>query len=325
MLVGSSRDKPARLDDLLDPRLAAKLDRLDLRTRKIFAGKLQGERRSKKRGQSVEFDDYRDYVPGDDLRHIDWNVYARFDRLFIKLFLEEEDLSLHVVLDASPSMDAGRPSKLLFGAKLAMAMAYIGLVGNNRVGMSIFGAGPTMRLADVRGKHHLPRVARFILDQAWPESRASNNQGNSATPNFGEALTTIAKQRRGKGVMVVISDFLVDPSLGGYESGLRSLAAAGGFETTCIQVLSPGEISPERESEEGLAGDLRLTDIETGRAAEVTLSAALIKKYKQRLEEYCNSLRAFCAARRISHFVAKSDSDLEILILETLRRQGLVG
>lgn len=342
MIVGSPGPRPARIEDLLDSRLSARLDRLDFRSRKIFAGKLQGERRSKKRGQSVEFDDYRDYVPGDDLRHIDWNVFARFDRLFVKLFLEEEDLALHVAIDASASMDAGEPSKLLYAARLAMALAYIGLCGNNRVGLSVFGvpgmfvgadesgggeprAGAIQRLGDVRGRRHVPRVAKFLMDSVWPESRRSGPVGGAGLATFSDSLTTIARARVGKGVMVVISDFLIPPEAGGYEPGLRNLAAAGGYDTWAMQVLSPSELEPEREVKAGVTGDLRLTDIETGRATEVTVTAPLIRKYKERLERYCEGLHAFCAARQIPHVLVRADAPLETLILETLRRGGMVG
>lgn len=350
MIVRSSKERPTRIEELIEPSLASKLDRLDFRTRRLFAGKLQGERRSKKRGHSVEFDDYRDYVAGDDLRHIDWNVYARFDRLFIKLFLEEEDLALHVAVDASASMDAGNPSKLAFAARLAMALAYIGLAGNNRVGLSVFGAAGASpgdqawsrdregagvsvlaRLPDLRGKHHLARVAGFLLDSMWPERPPAAEGG--AVASFGEALTTIAKVRSGKGVLVVISDFLVPPEQmdadplvsPGYVQGLRSLAAATGYETYVMQVLSPGEIEPEREAGEGLTGDLRLTDVETGRAAEITLTAPLLKKYKERMEKYCAALHSFCVARRMTHVLVRSDASVEQIVMETLRRSGMVG
>lgn len=334
MILKGSNPPPSRIDDLLDPKLVARLDKLDYRTRRLFAGKLQGERRSKKRGQSVEFDDYRDYVPGDDLRFIDWNVYARFDRLFIKLFLEEEDLAVHIAVDASRSMEAGEPSKLMYAARLAMALAYIGLVSNNRVGMSIIGAprpvgsdgtvrSAIARLPDLRGRHHLPRLAGFIADSMWPEGRRSSGEGAP----FSESVSNIARARVGKGVMALISDFLIDPAQGGYEPGLRALSAAGGggYDTYCLQVLAPGEVEPEREAESGMTGDVRLVDAETGRAAEITLTAALIKNYKQRLEQYCAALHSFCLARRMAHILVRSDAPLEPLILETFRRAGMVG
>lgn len=340
MLFSPAQNRPSKLDDLLDPRLAARLDAVDFRTRRVFAGKLQGERRSKRRGQSVEFDDYRDYTPGDDLRHVDWSVYARFDRLFIKLFLEDEDLSVHIALDASPSMHAGTPAKALAAARLAAALAYVGLVNNNRVSASVFGLSPPprddgvepgplaslRRLPDVRGRRHLQRVSQFLIDSIWPAGGVvGQGTGAGAALSFSDALTTIARQRTGKGVMVVISDFLVAPEQGGYEAGLRSLSAAGGYDTWCVQVLSPGEVEPEREVQQGVAGDLRLTDVETGRGAEVTMTAGLIKQYKDRLDRYCAGLHAFAAAREMTHVLVRSDAPVETLLLDTLRRQGMLA
>src|SRR5215470_8351509 len=130
-----------RNDLLLDPTFMARLDQLDLISRKLLAGKMKGERRSKRRGQSVEFDDYRNYVVGDDLRFIDWNIYARLDRLFLKLFLEEEDLALYVLLDVSKSCDYGDPNKATYIKKVAAALAYIGLVNYNRVSVTAFANG----------------------------------------------------------------------------------------------------------------------------------------------------------------------------------------
>ena len=139
--------RPERVDDLIGNELMARIGQLDLVSRKIFSGKIQGERRSKRRGQSVEFADFRQYVHGDDLRFIDWNIFGRLDRLFLKIFLEEEDLSLVVAVDASASMDWGDPSKFVFAQRLAMALGYIGLVNHNRVTLAAFGgqggaAGP---------------------------------------------------------------------------------------------------------------------------------------------------------------------------------------
>ena len=131
----TTQPRPKRADELLDSELMAKLDQVDVMSRKIFAGKLQGERRSKKRGISVEFADYRHYTHGDDLRFVDWNIYARLDKLFLKMFLEEEDLSLVVAIDTSASMHWGNPSKFVFSQQLAMALGYIGLVNHNRVTM----------------------------------------------------------------------------------------------------------------------------------------------------------------------------------------------
>lgn len=327
MLVKGTTNRPRTLEELLGPNLMGRLDRLDLLSRKVFAGKLPGERRSKKRGQSVEFDDYRVYVPGDDLRRLDWKVYARLDRLFLKLFLEEEDMALSIVLDASASMDAGSGSanKLLFAQRLAMSLGYIGLVNLDRVSVSVFGGARLERSGEMRGRRGVQRLGAFLLENVAPGAGAP---GPGAS--FNDALRTLGRMRTGKGVTIVLSDFLVRE---GYEPGLRALAG-GDHDTYCIQVLSPGEIDPSTEPDEalggakergaGLAGDLRLTDIESGSATEVTVSAELIRAYKARLEKYVADLAAFCAARDMTHLLASSDSDLETLLLETLRKRGLL-
>ncbi len=330
MLISSTKDRPGALEDLIDPALLARLERLDVRTLKMFPGKLQGERRSKKRGQSVEFADYRNYARGDDLRFIDWNAYARLERLFIKVFLEEEDIAVHIALDASASMDTGRPGKLAFASRLAMALGYLGLVNQNRVGLTVFGM-PGMpepaRLPDARGRHHVQRLGQFIIDNVWAPKSGKAVTGGEAGPraDFNHALSSLARMRVGKGVMVVVSDFLIPD---GYEPGLRALAAAGGYDTYCIQVLSPGEVEPDKEQTAGgigLAGDVRLQDIETGRSAEVTLTSALIKRYKERLDAYCETLTSYCLSREMAHVLVRSDADLASFVLETLRRRGMVG
>ena len=328
MLMSSGNERPRRPEDLIDSRLMARLDRMDLRTRRIFAGRLQGERRSKTRGQSVEFEDFREYVEGDDLRFIDWNVYARLDRLIIKIFLEEEDLALHLVIDASTSMEAGRPSKLAFAARLAMALAYVGLVNQNRVAVSVMGlpgAQGLVRLADRRGRRHVHRVGQFLIDTLWSEDVVHARAATGAPApggDFTTALTTLARQRVGQGVMVVLSDMLIPE---GHEAGLRNLAASRGYDTWILQLLSPGEIDPAQDVESGLTGDLRLLDAETGRATEVTMSAALIKRYRERLKTWCDEINAYCVAREMTHLLIRTDADLERVIMDTLRRRGLVG
>ena len=123
---------------ILDPEFMSKLDQLELISRKIFTGKMKGERRSKKRGISIEFADYRDYSPGDDLRFLDWNIYGRLDRLFLKLFMEEEDLFVYLLVDRSISMDFGEPTKLDYAKKVAAALGYIALVNMERVAVGGF-------------------------------------------------------------------------------------------------------------------------------------------------------------------------------------------
>ncbi|GAB4520692.1 MAG: DUF58 domain-containing protein [Phycisphaerales bacterium] len=338
MLVRGSSRKPASIDALLDGRMMARLERLDLRSRRMFPGKLQGERRSKQRGQSVEFEDFRNYVPGDDLRFIDWNVYARLDRLFIKIFQEEQDMALHLAIDASASMDAGDPvpagterrgsaTKLEHSARLAMALGYLSLAKQNRVTVSVFGAPGVRgveRLPDLRGRRAAHRLGGFLLDALWRGRESSGSAGTRAHASgegggFDDALSLVAKMRVGTGVFVVLSDFM-DPR--GYERGLRALATAGGYDTYCLQVLSKGELEPDPAS---ISGDVRLLDAETGRASEVTVTAEVVKRYKRRLADYIAQLAEFCTAREMTHLLVRTDTPVETLVFETLRRLGMVG
>src|SRR5215475_12982599 len=149
---------------LLSPELLAQLERLELVTRKIFHGRMKGERRSKRKGQSVEFADFRSYVPGDDLRFIDWNTYARLDRLFLKMFLEEEDLHFHALVDSSGSMDFGTPTKLEYAKQLAAALGFIGLVRGDRVRIETLGQSARTPGPIFRGRRSLWRMMDYLAE-----------------------------------------------------------------------------------------------------------------------------------------------------------------
>ncbi|MHC4908272.1 MAG: DUF58 domain-containing protein [Planctomycetota bacterium] len=297
---------PKKVDELLGSDLMAKLDQLDVMSRKIFSGKLQGERRSKRRGISAEFADYRNYTHGDDLRFVDWNIYARLDRLFLKLFLEEEDLSLIIAIDTSLSMDWGNPGKFDFARRLAMALGYIGLVNHNRVSLYGFDQTGVSPLPSLRGKRRTREMGKWLLEL-----------GTGGSTDFDDSMRTIALSRQGKGVMVILSDFMFKE---GYEKGLRYLSG-GGYDTFCMQVLSPEEIDPGKT---GLAGDLRLTDIEDDDTAEITVSAALLKRYKDNLNAYCGRLREFCVRRGMMHITVDTSMDMDALLMDYLRKRGLL-
>ena len=303
-----STAKPLRkLDDLLDTRLMAKLDSVDVVSRKIFSGKMQGERRSKRRGQSVEFADFRPYVHGDDLRFIDWNIFGRLDRLFLKMFLEEEDLSLIIAVDTSASMRVGSPDTFDYARRVAMALAYIGLVNQHRVSLVGFAADRLERASNLRGRRKAAEVAQWLL-KLEPE-------GGSG---FEQAMRLVGTSRQGKGVMVVLSDFLFPE---GFEKGL-SMVAGRGFDLFALQVLAPQVVDPSREG--GVSGDLLLVDSETGVETEVTVTPELLRIYKERLDRLCGGLRAWCTRRDIVHMVVETSTPVETLMLEYLRRRGLL-
>jgi uncharacterized protein (DUF58 family) len=328
-MLASSTSSPVRtLEDLLPPTLAARLDRLDLLSRKIISGKLPGERRSKRRGQSVEFDDYRPYVPGDDPRHIDWNVLARLDRLVVKLFREETDLALTIAVDASASMDTGEPGKLVYAHRLALALAYVGLVNQNRVTVMCFG-GPardgdgTLMLAPLRGRRNLRLASDFLLESL--SSRPGSGSARAGREVFATAMRRLALSRAGGGITVVISDFLWE---GGAEVGLSFLMGrgegGGAFDTYAVQTLAPGELRPEGERERGLHGDLSLADVETGRQVEVTISPASLAEYRAGLAQHQAALLRACRSRGIALSTVETSTPVETLILGTLRQGGML-
>lgn len=293
-----------------------------MRSRRVFAGRLPGERRSKRRGSSIEFDDHRPYVPGDDLRRIDWNAFARTDRLVLKLFREDEDMALRVIVDASPSMLAGTPTKLETAHRLGMALASLGLLAHNRVSVSAIGLPPggPASPAPRRGRTGVRAVGEHLLATLAHAAEPSGTPEES----FNDALRRLAADRlAGSGVVVLLSDFLVRE---GVARGLDALAAARGFDTWLVHVLAPEELDPTAAVADGrFAGDMRLEDAEGGRAAEITLSDALLRRYRQRLAAFRDELDAAATARGMRLILVRSDADVGELILRTLRRRGLVG
>src|SRR5436190_1654915 len=294
---------PTQSPPLLDPQFLARLEQLELVSRKIFLGLMKGERRSKRKGQSVEFADYKNYVVGDDLRHLDWNLYARLDRLFIRLFQEEEDLHFYVLIDNSLSMDFGTPSKLHFARQVAAALGFIGLCNMDRVVATAFNDNVTETLPAIRGRKSLWRLMDFLqkLQPAGPS-------------NLRESLKTFTMKSSGKGIVVLLSD-MMDKE--GYEDALRYLVARQ-YDIYVIQVLCQEELEPE------LIGDLKLVDIEDADEAEITVSGPLIKKYKQNLAAFQASLQDFCNRRGITYLMASNKEPFDRLVLNYLRRRGLV-
>jgi uncharacterized protein (DUF58 family) len=289
---------------LLTSDFMARLDRFDLLSRKILNGKMKGERRSKRRGQSVEFADFRNYVSGDDLRFIDWNIYGRLDKLFIKMFLEEEDLALYVLLDTSKSADFGNPNKLQYMKQVAAALGYIGLVNYNRVSISAMSDTVTHDTGGMRGRRRVAGMLDF-LDKLEP----------TGPSNFAVACKRFALTHRSKGVLVVLSDFF-DKS--GFENGLRYLSGSK-YDTFAVQILSPQEIDPD------FTGDLKLKDIEDGDFAEVSITKPLVEKYKNNLNAYCLSLKDYITRRGGSYLFSSTSVPFETLVMNYLRERRLIG
>jgi uncharacterized protein (DUF58 family) len=297
-LTGSAKSEP-----LLSPELLAQLERLELVSRKIFRGRLKGERRSTRKGQSVEFADFRNYVPGDDLRFIDWNTYARLDRLFLKMFFEEEDLHFYTLIDASPSMGFGTPTKLRYAKQLAAALGFIGLVRADRVRIETLGQ-PASRPAPVfRGRQSLWRMQSY-LDTIEPDQSGSLEQG---VKNF-------CIRNSGKGIVVLLSD-LMDKQ--GYTQALKYLLSRQ-MDVYVIQILSAEEIDPD------VKGDLKLVDCEDDDVAEITANGPLMKRYQKTLSAFVEGAREFCSRRDMNYLLASNQVPVEQLVSSYLRKRGLV-
>jgi uncharacterized protein (DUF58 family) len=307
---------------LLTPELLRRLEQFQLLAQRRAKSSLKGERRSKARGQSVEFADYRNYVSGDDFRYLDWNLYGRLDRLFLKLYEEERELPVTIFLDASESMTFGEPRKFDFARQVAAAVGYVALCGFDRVSVATFPDPPLEPAAEVEARARSQELAaRGALRSVRGRKSALqffqniNQLSAGGATGLNEALRRGALQARQAGVAVVLSDFL-DPA--GYEAGLTALVGRG-FQVNAVQVLAPEELAPTAY------GDLRLVDSETGAQQEVTFGKYRLAAYKQAVQNFCQRLREYCSSRGITFFLAGSDTALEELLLKQLRQAEVWG
>jgi len=289
---------PVARDTFFSSEFLAQLERLALLSRRVFRGRVKGERRSPRRGHSVEFCDYRAYGVGDDLRYVDWNIYGRLDRLHVKLFVDEEDLCLHLLLDASASMDFGSPTKLEFGARFTAALGFVGLVNMERVGVGVLRERVAEGWAPCRGRSQVMGLFDF-LGRVRPAGPTSLNEG----------LADYARRAREPGLAVVISD-LMDPD--GFEAGVRALLERR-FDVHIIHVLAPEEMDPE------LAGDLRLVDSESGETRELSVDGDALRAYRARLRQFLSGGEAFARAQEIGYHRVTVDVPLEEFVLAQIR------
>ena len=297
---------------IFDEKTLRKLDRLALAASQVRAGQIKGERRSLKRGTSIEFADYRDYTRGDDLRRVDWNVYARLERPYIKLLEEEEDLAVHVLLDASRSMDYGTASdtklesrhKFGYAQRVAAALGYIALAAGDRLSLSALrGETPVDQFGPARGRGQTLRLLKFLQDLT-----------TSGSTNLDAALRRYTQGPRRPGLLFVLSD-LFSPA--GYRDGLGLLQGRG-YEVVVLHVLAPDEIDPP------LAGDLRLIDVETGAPQDVTLDNSLRELYRKKVTAWCLDVEAYCLKRGIHYVAVSTGVDWDEMVLHHFRQRGLI-
>lgn len=288
---------------LFDEEFLKKLEYLALVARKTFTGQLRAERRTKKIGSGIEFADHRKYTAGDDFRYLDWNVYGRLDRLLLRLFEEEEDLHIYILVDCSTSMQLGQPMKLHYAMQVAAALCYIGLANLDRVGIVPFSDRLHDRLAPARGKRRIFKVFEFLR----------TIEVGGAT-RLDECMDKFVHREKRRGLAVVISDFY-DPK--GFEAGINELRY-NKFEPFVLQIFDDKEASP------ALHGDLTIVDCETGESKEVTVSRSLLEAYKAEHAKYCAELDAFCTKRAIPYFRTSTALPFDELVLRIFREGGFL-
>ena len=291
-------------EPLLDEDFLARCSRLALISRSVVRGKLRGERRSRRRGMSTEFADHRDYVPGDDLRHLDWNIYGRLEKLFIKLFEEEEERNVVLLLDASRSMNCGEPNKWRHARQVTAAIGAIALASGDRVHLRIF----DRELRPVAGSL---RGIRSILQLVQTLEQLEPGEGTALLPS----LRAHAASAPPRALQILITD-LMDPD--GFEDALRQIAGSQG-ESWLIHLLSQSERNPEQ------AGDLRLRDIEDGSHVDVSFTSAVLDAYQHVLASFCDEVRQVCHRYRIQPVEVTTNIPFDQVVLEMLRQRRLLG
>lgn len=293
----------ASTEEHFDEAFLAKLEYLYIVSQKIVAGRLRAERKTRIVGSGIEFADYRNYTAGDDLRNLDWRIFARTEKLFLRLFEEEEDLYIYFLIDSSKSMTLGSPNKWDYAKRVAAALGYIGLANLDRVSVIPFSSQLDGRLPPSRGRGQIFKIFNF-LESLKPGQQTS----------LGDAFRTFVTQNKRRGIAVVISDFY-DPR--GFEEGLNFLRYHK-FEPLVIH------LADERELDANFRGDLQLVDCETGEVADITVTASMMKEYQKAFEAYCEQLEEYCVKRQILYFRAPIQIPFDELILRVFRAGGFL-
>ncbi|NLY43627.1 MAG: DUF58 domain-containing protein [Clostridiaceae bacterium] len=283
-------------DILFDSEFLKKIEQLRINSRILMSTTASGNRKSKAKGSSVEFSDYREYSIGDDFRRIDWNAYGRFDKLFIKLFMEEREARVNIFVDTSKSMDWGEPNKGVQARRLAAALSYISLSNFDRVSVIAVNNRLVSSIRSVHTKEGFWKVLEYLENMPYEGTTALNK----AIREFDGG--------GGAGISIIISDFL---SFDGIKDAIKYLQYKKQDVFLC-HILSPEELSP------AVGGSIRLVDVETGEARDVTITHGLLKAYQRALDSFIYDIREFCLKRGIKYVQLCSDLSMENMILMTV-------
>lgn len=269
-----------------------KIHSLSMQIKLPVSGQATGNRKSKSKGSSVEFSDFREYTPGDDFRRIDWNAYGRFNRLFVKLYMEEREAPVQVFPDMSMSMDYGNPNKFAAACRLAAAVSYISLLSYDSVYINPWNE----KVQGVYGPFRT-QSAYMQVDNLLAGIKVSGKS------NFSGALRSM-EWKAGRGISVVITDGLLQEGL---EEGLKYLKYKNQDVFLCL-LLSREELSPS------LNGALKLVDSETGETVEVTVSGALLKKYEESLKQHLAKIGEMCRKWGVHYAMLPSDMPVDLML-----------
>ncbi len=299
------------LGDIFDAKFLRKLESLCIECKKTYAGVRKGNYEAvNKKGTSIEFADYQEYIPGDDFRYIDWNIYGRLDKLLVKTFKEEEELSVHILFDVSRSMIFPEEDKKFNYAKdLVIALSYIALSSKNSVRLATM--ADTDKVSGNRTPFFQQKANIFVIADFL----------NKVTPqgelDFVDYISKYIYEVKGRrGTVVVISDFMMKPEI--YTKGLNFLRFKN-FDIKVIQILGANELNPF-----GKEKRRQVVDVETNKRMNINLSAANLKKYKASIEEHNRKLRHFCRMNRIIYSLAKTNVKFEDFILRDLPKIGFI-
>lgn len=289
-------------EQIFDAEFLKKLDTIVINVRMMMNAGSGGNRKSRSKGSSVEFSDFREYSLGDDFRRIDWNAYGRFDRLFVKLFMEEREATVNIFVDSSRSMYFGEPKKSLSALKLSGVMAYLALNNLDRVCLNSLNGTLIKHTPALNGRGMFRRCVDFL----------ENMQFDGITD-----LNTCIKKKefKGSGVSVVLSDFFTP---GGIEDAVKYLLYKK-QDVILVHVLAPEELNPEIE------GQIRLLDSETGEAKDISVTPALLRQYDKELNLFINKIREFCSRVGATYVQVSSEEPIEKIVFDEFAKAGIIG
>jgi uncharacterized protein (DUF58 family) len=290
---------------LFDSEFLKRLEYLSLISKRVFRGQLLAQRRTKQMGGGIEFADHREYAHGDDLRYLDWNVYARYGDLLLKRFQEEEDLHVYIMLDASPSMMVGTPTKFDYARRVAAALAYIALADLDRVGIYAYANEIIDEMPMTRGKDRVLSILRFL----------ENLETGGTKTDLARVAKGLANRAQRTGLVIIISD-LFDQD--GFKKGIDLLRHRR-FEPHVIQLHAPEEVNPK------MLGDIELEEMETGDRRKLTITERKLKQYAELFQAFIAEIDQYCRSYSLSNTRTTIDVPFDELILRMMRAAGGIG